>query len=685
MSHRVTWSVLAMGVLMPILAADEGMWTFHNPPKKALKDKYGVELTQEWLDHVRLASVRFNSGGSGSFVSADGLVLTNHHVALDSIHKLSTDDSNLLADGFVAKTRAEELKVPDLELNVLVGMEDVTARVHGVAAKAANAEDAEKARKAEISAIEKEAKEKNGLRSNVVTLYQGGEYWLYQYKQFTDVRLVFAVDEQAAFFGGDPDNFTYPRWCFDYALVRAYENDAPYKTPHFLKFDAAGPKEDELVFVSGHPGRTERLMTMAQLSYRRDQSYPRTLEMQKRLCDLLHAYSRESASAALEAQDQVRTMENSLKANTGAYEGLLSTALFERKLSMENDLRARIAADAKLKADVGDAFEQIERAQAIATSIADRMAYSRLRSALATHAQNLVRYAEEIEKPNGERLAAFRDSSLDSLKLALFSAAPVHRGLEERMIRFGLELAREKLPPEDPFISAALNGKTPAEVAKDVVARTKLTDPAERQRLFEGKGAAIAASDDPMIALMRKIDPILRALEKQTEDEITAVVTAAQAKIAAARFTVYGRDLAPDATFTLRLSYGTASGYEEDTTLVPWKTTLYGLFDRALSFSNREPFNLSKPFAAAAKDLDLSTPVNYVSTCDIIGGNSGSPTINVKGDLVGLIFDGNIQSLPNNFIYANAADRAVHVHPAAILHSLEKVYGAGHIAAELRG
>lgn len=676
--------ILAASLLAGSAFADEGMWTLHNPPIQQLKNTYGFELTQEWLDHVRLSSVRLNSGGSGSFVSPHGLVLTNHHVASDSIHKLSSESADLIANGFHAKTPGDELKCQDLELNVLVAMTDVTEQVKSAVKDGMGGEESAAAKRAATSRIEEEARKNTGNRSNVVALYRGGEYWLYQYKQYTDVRLVFAPEVAIGFFGGDPDNFTYPRYNLDFALFRVYEDGRPAVTPHFLKWNSNGVKEDDLVFTSGHPGSTERLRTYVQVEYLRDVARPRSLKILGRMSDALNAYSASGDEQQRQAADHLFGIENSRKAYTGQFEGLQDPALMARKKALEDELRSKVAADPKLKAAVGDAFEVLERVQRENATYDHQRAFKKLQGTVAGHAVSIVRLVEEITKPNAERLPQFRDSSLDSTKLSLFSTAPIYPGLETVLLKTGLELAVENLGADDAFVLAVLGGKSPAAAAEEWVSGTQLFDPEFRKALVDGGKDAVAKSEDPLIVLARKLDPMLRALVKQQE-ESSAVIADAAGKIAQARFDVYGNSVYPDATFTLRLAYGTAKGYPEDTTMVPWKTTFFGLFERHAAFDGKPPFSLPARYLERRGAVDLSVPVNFVHTCDITGGNSGSPTLNRAGEIVGLVFDGNIQSLPNDLIYGNGADRAVSVHCAGIVEALKNIYGANEIVSELEG
>ena len=667
------------------VTADEGMWTFDNPPAKQLQERYNFTPTQEWLDRVRLASVRFNDGGSGSFVSPHGLALTNHHVALGQLQKISTPQRDYVKDGFYARTQAEEVKCPDLELNVLIAMENVTARVLSVLKPGMSDKETNDARKAEIAKIEKESLEKTGLRSDVISLYQGGEYWLYCYKKYTDVRMVFAPEQQIAFFGGDPDNFTYPRYDLDMAIFRVYENGKPADTSNYLKWNPQGAADGELVFVSGNPGSTERLSTMVQLEDQRDCFYPLLLKNLKRRLGVLKQYAALGPEQARQATRQIFGIENSLKAITGEYEGLQDKNLAKRQKE-ETDFRARVGANPEWRAAYGSAWDEIAKAEKLyLTRLKDNRFRSLRASSMAQNALTIVQYVAEVQKPDGQRLDGFHDSELESLKFRLLSPAPVYPKMEEVLLADGIQEALEELGPNDVFIQAVLNGRSPKEVAAEVLANTKMGDAAFRKALLEGGPAAVAASTDPLVVLAVKVDPISREVRKWYEDNVQSVETSAGEKIGKARFAVYGKTTYPDATFTLRLSYGTVKGYPMNGTKAPPHTTFYGLYDRAYSFDMKAPFQLPQRYMESKNKFDLSTPLDFVNTCDIIGGNSGSPVINRAGELVGLIFDGNIESLVGNYIYSEESNRAVAVHTAGMTEALRKVYDAGPLADELEG
>ena len=667
--------------------ADEGMWTFDNPPLKQLQEKYGFTPTKAWFDHVRLSSVRFNDGGSGSFVSPNGLTITNHHVAFGQLQKLSTAGKDYVKDGFHAKTQAEELKCPDLELNVLLSMENVTSQVQGTVKPGMTEKQALDARNAEKAKIQKESLDKTGLRSDVVTLYAGGEYWLYRYKKYTDVRLVFAPEQQTAFFGGDPDNFTFPRYDLDFALLRVYENGRPAVTKDHLKWNTKGAPDGELVFVSGNPGGTDRGQTVAQLEAARDAIYPERLARFKRELQALRTYAAKGSEQARQSADEIFGLENTVKAYTGEYNGLLDPKLFEKKKKAESDLRAKVQGDPEWRREYGSAWDAIAAAtkkEGEVTKLQQNRSISAA-SGMARFARQIVVYAAEVKKPDAQRLDGYHDSQLDELKFYLLSPAPVYPEYEEALLAWSLQESLDELGPNDPFIKAVLDGRKPADVAAQVIRGSKMADPAFRKSLVEGGEAGVAASTDPLIALARKVDPFFRETRKMYEESVESVFESAGEKIAKARFAIYGKSIYPDATFTLRLTYGKVQGYPMNGTKAPSKTTFYGLYDRAASFDYKAPFNLTQRFTQRKDRIDLSTPLDFVASLDIIGGNSGSPVINRNAEFVGIIFDGNIESLTGNFDYIEDTNRAVAVHSAAIIEALRKVYDAGSVANELEG
>ncbi|HEY1901395.1 MAG TPA: S46 family peptidase [Terracidiphilus sp.] len=669
----------------PIVHAEEGMWTFDNPPLKLLKAKYNFTPTQAWLDHLRLSSVRLNDGGSGSFVSSNGLLLTNHHVARGQLQKNSTAEHDYLLNGFYAATPDEEMKSPDLEVNVLVGMEDVTARVQGATKGIADDAVALKARDAEIAAIEKASKDKTGLRSDVVSFYQGGEYWLYQYKAYTDVRLVFAPEQQAAFFGGDPDNFTYPRYDLDMALFRVYDNGKPLHTDNFLKWSAKGAAPGELIFISGHPGSTERDDTVAQLLMQRDVIGPAVTEYLERRVASAEAFAAQGPEQARMVGSTIFSLQNSLKVYIGRKEALANPVILAKKQAEEADFRAKVAANPEWQKAYGDAWDTIARVEEQLKPEIKGELFHRTDSRLFGLALNIVQYVAEIKKPDGERLPQFHDAGLASLKFQMLSPAAIEIPTEKLYMTSALKLGEEKLGKDDAYIQAILQGGDVDQTVDSMIDGTKLADPAFRKSLLDGGEAAVASSTDPMIVAARRVDPIVRATTIRLRDTYGSVLTKEGEKLGKARFLVYGKDVYPDATFTLRLSYGTVTGYPYNGTIAPPFTTYYGLYDRAASFSNKAPFNLTPKQEAGLSKLDLSTPLDFVSTGDIIGGNSGSPVVNRDGELVGLIFDGNIESMAGDFVYDGTKNRAVAVHSAGMMEGLRKLYHADALADELEG
>ncbi len=664
--------------------ADEGMWTFDNPPLQRLKTRYGFTPAKEWLDHLRLSCVRLSDGGSGSFVSPHGLLLTNHHVAAQQLQNLSTDKKDYMKDGFFAGSVAEEKRSQDLEVMVLSSMEDVTSRVLAALKPGMTEAEKQKARRAVIAGIEAESLKATGLQSEGVTLYNGGEYWLYRYKKYTDVRLVFAPERQIAFFGGDPDNFTYPRYDLDMALYRVYENGKPLETKNYLKWNAAGAKADELVFVSGHPGSTSRLSTMRQLEAQRAQ-YAKFLGLLRDRLRVLKDYSARGAEQARQAGEEIFGLENAVKAIDGSYQGLMDKTLIAKKQKEEDEFRALIKARPEWQSEFGGAWDAIAEAEAKAATREDQQLYRPFDSEMYQFALQIVRLVAEVKKPDGERMPGFHESQLDSLRYHLSSPAPIYPDLEIAKLTGTFERLLKHLGADDPYAKAALDGHGPREAAQALVTGSKMADPAARKALIEGGEAAVASSTDPMIVLARKLDPIGRESFRWMEDNVRSVLSRAGEQIGKARFLAYGKAMYPDATFTLRLAYGTVKGYPMNGTMAPPKTTFYGLYDRAYGFDDSGPWELPRRWAEGRDKLDLSTPLNFVLSADIIGGNSGSPVVNRAGELVGLIFDGNIESLPGDFIYDETRNRAVAVHAAAMLEALRKLYGAGNLADELTG
>jgi hypothetical protein len=658
--------------------ADDGMWLLNDPPRERLQS-HGFTPSEEWLTRLQLAAVRFNNGGSGGFISPDGLIITNHHIGADALHKLSTPGHDLLKDGFHAKTRAEELRCHDLELNVLQSIEDVTSKINTAVRSDMSPADAFAARRAIMSAIEKESLEHTGLRSDVVTLYHGGLYHLYRYKKYTDVRLVFAPESAAAAFGGDVDNFEFPRFGFDVCFFRAYENGTPAKVQHYFPWAKTAPAEGDLVFVVGHPGTTNRLETYAKLIHRRDRSMPYTLARVRALEAALSQFSERGPDERRMAENDLHRVANSRKAFLGQYEGLLNPAVMDQKLAEEKKLQSQ--GDHSAWDDIAKSQTTLEQFELEYGLLEGTHAFP---SELFTIARHLMRMTSELPKPSALRLREYRDSALESLRFQLFSPAPIHAELEQVKLASGLMFLAEKLGGAHPVVVKILAGKPPGARAAELVAGCTLFDPNARKKMEEGGLAAVGSSSDPMIRLALAIDQESRALRHRYETEVEEIERQANAKISKIRFAQFGRSVAPDATFTLRLAFGVVRGYEAEGKQVPFFTTLAGLFERSDRLGNREPFELPTRWRGGKAKLNLSTPLNFVSTADTIGGNSGSPVLNRAGELVGINFDRNRYGLVRNFVYTDVGARHVAVHGAAVIEALNKLYGAEELVRELR-
>ncbi|MCB1021731.1 MAG: S46 family peptidase [Acidobacteria bacterium] len=682
MSSPRLLSVLLVLCALPGLA-DEGMWPYNRLPLGELDAKYKFDPSPELIAAMQHGSVRLNNGGSGSFVTPDGLVMTNHHVASDCIRKLSSEGKDYIADGFYAPTRARELKCPDLELNVLMEIEPVTDSVNRkVMAEMSDAERLE-AQKAATAQIEKDCRDSTLMRCDVVNLYQGGVFDLYKYKRYTDVRLVFAPEFSMAYFGGDPDNFTYPRYCLDVSFLRVYDKGQVVTPPAVLPLEPKGAAEGDMTVVSGHPGSTERQLTESQLQFERDRRMPFMLEWLRAMADALQVYGRSGGDASRRARDELFRIDNSIKAYTGQLAGLRDPELFAAKAAAEASLRKKVAADEKLQSEYGGAWDEIAKAQRVKKDFYDEY---RLLDGLGfftryfTIARHLYRMAEELPKPNDERLPEYRDTALESLEQQLYSPAPIYPDVEIVKLARSLSFLRDRLGPNHPDVQQILGSRTPLAVAQQLIEGTKLADVDFRKQLGADKAAAAKTSDDPMMRLVASLDERARALRKRYEDEVEAVESANGAHIARARFAVYGDKVYPDATFTLRLSFGVIKAYLEQRRRIPAFTDIAGLFAKA---TGQDPYILPKRVLAAEKRLKGDTPYNLVSTNDITGGNSGSPLLNRDGRVVGLIFDGNIQSLPNDFLYSEKQARAVSVDVRGILEMLRNAYKATALVREL--
>jgi len=679
---KLSFSVLAC--LAVPLGADEGIWLFNQFPKELVRKKYGFEVTDAFLDHLRLSSVRFNNGGSGSFISPEGLLFTNHHVGADCIQKLSSKENDYYANGFHARTRAQEKACPDLEVNVLLRIEDVTGKVNAQVKEGVAPAEANRLRNAAIAALEKDCVARTGNRCDVVTLYAGGQYHMYEYKRYTDVRLVFAPESSIAAFGGDPDNFTYPRYCLDFALFRAYENGKPARVSHYLRWSKEGVQDGQLTFVAGHPGTTGRLATYAELEFYRDVSYPLIHARLKSLVDTLLAYSAKSAENKRVAAENLQSQQNSYKAYTGFLAGLRDPLLMKQKLAEERRLQEAVRNDAAMAAQYGGLWEEVAAAyREFASFYKQFWLFERgatRGSELMDIARMVIRYAEEKPKPNDQRLTDYRETALPSLERAMYTTAPIDDSMEIAVIADYLRFLSQELGAEDPTVKALLAGRTPQQAAESLVRTSKLKDVAVRKRLA-ADASAVRASQDGMIRFLRLLDEPARRYRKLFEDKVESIQRSSAARIAQIRFKLMGTSAYPDATFTLRLSYGPVRGYKNDKGEdIPYTTRISGVFQRA---TGQEPFNLPPSWIKAQAKLDGATPFNFVTTNDTHGGNSGSPTVNTKGEIVGILFDGNIESLPNRFVYREEKERSVHVASQVIVEALRRVYGAAAILKEI--
>jgi hypothetical protein len=680
---RALWLLLGIAALAPAWA-DEGMWTFDNFPSEAVRQAYGVEVAPAWLDHIRLSTIRLTNC-TASFVSPEGLILTNHHCLESCLGELSSKQDRLLENGFYAPAPNQERRCATQVADVLVSMENVTAAVIKAGAGFSD-EAANEARKRTLTALEQACEQASAhsgqgkLKCQAVTLYEGGQYFLYKYRRYDDVRLVFTPETDIAAFGGDPDNFQFPRWSLDFAVLRAYEHGKPARTPDYLRIDFSGPRAGDLVFVSGHPGSTSRLETHAQLEFERDLSLPTTLLRTSELRGGYIQYGRSNQSDMELVEAPLNSLENGIKVRRKLLDALHDDALMDRKKAEEATLRTL----ANLPAP--DPWKQIESASQRERAL--YLPYSFIEggagfnSILFRYARLLVRGADERAKPNTERLREFTDSMLPRIEQQLFAHVPIYAEVETLTLSFSLQRMREWLGPDYPMVRSLLAVESPETLSTRVVAESTLYDPEVRKQLWQGGKAALDQSRDPMIALVRSIDGDSRALRKRFDDEVEAPIAAASARIAAARFKAFGTRIYPDATFTLRLNYGTVTGWTENGAPVEPFTHLDRAFQRATGSS---PFKIPDSWMKVKDRLDMQTPFCISTSNDIVGGNSGSPLIDAHGSIVGLMFDGNIDSIAGSYWFDPADNRAIALHPAIIREALDKVYGAKSLLTELGG
>ncbi len=659
------------------------MWTFDAPPLDYWKRTYNFNAGQAWLDHVRLAAVRI-PGCSASFVSSRGLVMTNHHCARACISSASPKDTNYQRTGFVSQSLADERKCPSMYADQLQSFEDVTARIRSKVKGSASGAQVEQRTKA-IAEITDECGKATGLRCEVVTLFQGGAYSLYRYKRYPDIRLVMAPEEDISFYGGDPDNFTYPRYDLDMTFLRVYENDAPFQPKDYFKWSEKGAEEGELVFVVGNPGSTGRLNTISQMDFLRDVQYPATLSNFDRQIGILKELSSKDETAKRQFENQIFSLENARKATIGYRSGLVDSSITARKRVFESDFRKRVMADAALRAKYGGAWDATAAAQRELASINKQVRYYGFGgSQLLNVAGGIVRLPSQGALPDSMRLPQYRGQQIDAMKNQITGEIAFDKEFEKLLLASQLTAAKKELPANDPFLRIVLGGRSPEVAAEALIEGTKLGDVQVRRALVEGGAAAVVASTDPLIVVARKIDPLGRPFALRAA-RLADVSSANAEKIGQALFGAYGQALPPDATFTLRISDGVVKGYPYNGTLAPYKTSFFGLFARGAEFNQKPPFRIPDRWMQRQARLDMTAPLNFVSTNDIIGGNSGSPVINRNAEVVGLIFDGNIESLPNRFIFTDEIARSVSVHSRGIVEALRKVYETPRIADELVG
>ena len=674
---------VALVAALPIVA-DEGMWPYNHLPLDQIENNYGVKLDTKFAERLQRASVRFNNGGSASFVSANGLVMTNHHVASDCIKKLSSKEKDYIQDGFYAGKASEEMKCPDLEINVLMNIETVTDRINAKVTPDMPPKDRFEAQRAATAEVEKACKDETGLRCDVVKLYAGGIFDLYRYQRYTDVRLVFAPEFYAAFFGGDPDNFTYPRYCMDVAFLRVYQDGKPVKAPAYLPWSRNGAAEDEVVFVSGHPGSTNRLMTEAQLRFEGEVRVPFMLDWLHGMAEKLRTFGENGEESARLARDELFRFDNSIKAYNGMYGGLKDAELMATKAEAEKELRASIKSDAEKQKLYGSAWDEIETAQKVKREIYEEYRLSGTLGFFTKYfsiARHLYRLSDELAKPNTERLPEYHEAGLESLYQQIYSPAPIYDDVEIVKLTQSLTYLRDRLGKSHPMVKNVLGNEEPEEVARKLITGTKLKDVEFRKELGADDAKKAGTSDDPMIELVRSIDEEARRLQKRYEDEVQAIETAHGSRISQARFAALGTGAYPDATFTLRLAVGAVKSYEENGKTIAPFTKFGGLYEKA---TGEDPYILPETYISRKSKVDLHTPYNLVSTNDITGGNSGSPLVNQNAEVVGIIFDGNIQSLPNNYLYSETQARAVSVDSRGIMEALSKVYRAKRVVKELK-
>lgn len=685
---KITKVIKILSILVGItmnsqLFSDEGMWTLDNLPLEMIKTKYKFTPKKSFLNNIQLSAVRFNDGGSGAFVSQEGLVLTNHHVAMGQLQKISKKTNDYVKNGFLALNKSQELKCPDLELNILIGMENVTEIVKSFTETSKNPEEMEAKRKEITSKIENDSYSKTGLRSDVVELYNGGEFWLYKYKRYTDIRLVHSPELQAASFGGDTDNFQYPRYALDYAFFRVYEDNKPIQSKNYLRWNPDGPDQGEILFVAGHPGSTDRQKTVSELIFLRDHSFPEYLKILGEKISAMREYAARGKEEKRRAMGSILGMENAIKAIHGEFDSLKDPGVIDKIRERESELKKLVSQDKILQEKYGDIWDNISAVQGKMVEKKKEMYYQKFSGHLPSLALSFIEYYLELKKPNEERYEEYRDSSLESMRLRMLTSAPVYKDKDIVTFTKSLELSQRELGLENEYIQLALGKRNARELSENLISKTSLDSLEFRKSLLKDP-EQIMNSNDPLLNWVRNLEPLIRKNRRWVEKEVENILTTEGGRLAELRFKIFGRTTYPDATFTLRVSVGTVKPYQIDGWSVPAYTTFHGLYERALGFGEKNDYSISEQITKNKEKINSSSKINFCSTHDITGGNSGSPVINKKGEIVGLIFDGNAYSHSLSYTYSDEKARAISVHIGGIEELLAKVYKANHLIKELK-
>jgi hypothetical protein len=664
--------------------ADEGMWPFDEAPVSRVKDALGVSIDSRWLDHLRDASVRLTNGCSASIVSRAGLVLTNQHCVVTCAQQISPPDRDYVNEGYLADAKTDERTCPGVQAEVLVGITDVTAPIFAAGAGKIGEEFAA-AREGAIAAAEQTTCAGDvRYRCQVISFYQGGQFKVYRYRRYADVRLVFAPELDAAWFGGDPDNYNFPRYDLDCAFLRLYEDGKPAATPTFLAWATSPPQAGDPVFVSGNPASTERQLTVTQLATLRDIALPLLSVQQAELRGRLIQLGEQGPKMRRLVAGALFEDENTYKMLQGRLIALRDPALTAARERDEAELKVKLAADPRLSGQIGDPWAQIDAAQRVYGL--QFGIWHELESGagggsdLFRYAREIVRGAAERAKPTGVRLPEYADSRLPLDEKILLDAKPVEPVLEKLYLEFWLSKTRELLGADAPAVAMLIGKESPEELADRLVSGSHLADPVFRRALWDGGMTAVAASSDPMIQFVLATDPLSRAARQVWEEEVVGPIQDAGERIARVRYAFEGPGIYPDATFSLRLSYGKVAGWTDQGQETAAFTTFAGLYGRA---TGAPPYRLPSRWTTGQAKLDPTTVLDFATTNDITGGSSGSPVVNAKGQIVGTAFDGNIHSIAGDFAYDGALNRTIAVSTVAISQALDKVYGDAALAKEL--